>query len=514
MAGNNLIKLLRCTSTTRANSTEILLNGQPLVEQDTHLMYVGDGVTEAKNLTPYGGGGAQLEDNCVLYSKVQSLTEEQKNQARINIGINITNIDDAVVTLGAALTYNGSEQTQTIQSVVLDGIPLIEGIDYIVINNKQTNAGTYTLSVIGKFPYSGSVQKTWTIAKAAAPVISLDKPSVQIVGEIGKTETVTVSSSVSGTVSVQSSEPNIVTATVSEMTVTLTGKANGSATVTITFNGGSNYEIATTSIGVVVLIAKPVLNDNSWEEIKYIADNDLGAAAWEIGDTKAITLNGFNTDYVSYDNVTVWVYIIGFNHNASVEGQHLIHFGCFKTAQTDGIDIALDDSIYGLNYGGKGYAMDEDWVGWEYTHMRTALGSNGSATPSSGTLRAAFPSDLIAVMQPATKYSDNSSSTEDDASNVTSSQEYLPLLAEFEVFGKNLYANSAEQNYQEQYEYFANGNSTKKYKQSSTSAACGYFLRSKYIKTSVYTVYYCGGDSEGSRLLYNYSYGVAPIFFV
>ena len=59
MAGNNLIKLLRCTSTTRANSTEILLNGQPLVEQDTHLMYVGDGVTEAKNLTPYGGGGGK-----------------------------------------------------------------------------------------------------------------------------------------------------------------------------------------------------------------------------------------------------------------------------------------------------------------------------------------------------------------------------------------------------------------------------------------------------------------------
>lgn len=60
MAGNNLIKLLRCTSTTRANSTEILLDGQPLVEQDTHLIYVGDGTTEAKNLTPYGGGGGTI----------------------------------------------------------------------------------------------------------------------------------------------------------------------------------------------------------------------------------------------------------------------------------------------------------------------------------------------------------------------------------------------------------------------------------------------------------------------
>lgn len=32
------------------------------------------------------GGGAQLEDNCVLYSKVQNLTDGEKEQARKNIG--------------------------------------------------------------------------------------------------------------------------------------------------------------------------------------------------------------------------------------------------------------------------------------------------------------------------------------------------------------------------------------------------------------------------------------------
>ena len=57
MAGNGLIKLLRCTSSSRANSTAILLDGQPMVEKDTNLIYVGDGITEARNLTPYGGGG-------------------------------------------------------------------------------------------------------------------------------------------------------------------------------------------------------------------------------------------------------------------------------------------------------------------------------------------------------------------------------------------------------------------------------------------------------------------------
>ena len=32
------------------------------------------------------GGGAQLRDNCVLYSEVQTLTDEQKEQARSNMG--------------------------------------------------------------------------------------------------------------------------------------------------------------------------------------------------------------------------------------------------------------------------------------------------------------------------------------------------------------------------------------------------------------------------------------------
>lgn len=57
MAGNNLIKMLRCTSTSRATSSEILLDGQPMYEKDTNLLYVGDGVTQAKNLQPIADGG-------------------------------------------------------------------------------------------------------------------------------------------------------------------------------------------------------------------------------------------------------------------------------------------------------------------------------------------------------------------------------------------------------------------------------------------------------------------------
>lgn len=50
MAGNNLVQFMRCTSSVRANSTKILLPSQPLYEKDTRKLYIGDGVTEARNL--------------------------------------------------------------------------------------------------------------------------------------------------------------------------------------------------------------------------------------------------------------------------------------------------------------------------------------------------------------------------------------------------------------------------------------------------------------------------------
>ena len=45
------VKLLRGNSTTRASSQRVLEDGQPLYEKDTHKLYVGDGTTQAKNLS-------------------------------------------------------------------------------------------------------------------------------------------------------------------------------------------------------------------------------------------------------------------------------------------------------------------------------------------------------------------------------------------------------------------------------------------------------------------------------
>lgn len=113
--------------------------------------------------------------------------------------------------------------------------------------------------------------------------------------------------------------------------------------------------------------------------------------------------------------------------------------------------------------------------------------------------------------QKRTKYSDNSGGGSDNASYVTATTQKIFLLAEFEVHGTRYYANSAERNYQKQYDYYKNGNSKVKYQHSSTGSACFWWLRSVY---ATYTTYFCLVNTDGGAsddIAYN-SYGFAPGF--
>ena len=472
---------------------------------------------------------SELGYNAVLYTTAQTLTEEQKAQARANIGVDSggggKDIANATVTLGASLTFNGSAQEQTITSVTLNGDTLAEGTDYKVAGNIATDAGNYVLAVMGIGDYTGTLWVDWSIAKAQG---SISAPvSVDIVGAVGTQKQVAiVVQSGYGDLVATSSNPEVVEASVTGTNVTLTLVGSGSATVTVMLVG--NYQ-ASVQISVAATYAYSVLADNTPAQIRYIADNDLGANYWAVGDTYPVPLNG-TVGTVQYDNVTVWAYILGFNHNPEVEGEHLIHFGGFKTAQTDGVDICLNDSHYnststsGAKWFNMNHSSNTNSGGWEGCDMRyDILGStdtnNGEPTntcatdPVSGTLMAAFPADLRAVLRPATKYTDNTGGSSNTASYVTATQDYMPLLAEFEVQGARRYANSAEQNYQTQYAYYANGNSKVKYRQTSTGSAAYWWCRSLEENLSTY---FCCVSTDGSASNYgaSYSLGVSPAFFI
>lgn len=101
----------------------------------------------------------------------QETPEKYYNSVPMKLSVEVTpkSISGASIELGDSLRYTGEEQTQTVDSVTLDGVAL-DPKDYTLTNNKATDVGTYTLTITGTGNYNGTVTKQWSIAKAAPTV--------------------------------------------------------------------------------------------------------------------------------------------------------------------------------------------------------------------------------------------------------------------------------------------------------------------------------------------------------
>ena len=79
--------------------------------------------------------------------------------------INSKSIEDATVNLDKQLTYNGQEQTQNVSVVIVDGIEgaLVKGTDFGITGNTGTDAGDYTMTIVGSGNYTGSKDVSWSI---------------------------------------------------------------------------------------------------------------------------------------------------------------------------------------------------------------------------------------------------------------------------------------------------------------------------------------------------------------
>ena len=254
--------------------------------------------------------------------------------------------------------------------------------------------------------------------------------------------------------------------------------AAGNTTITVSYTEGGVTKTTTQAITVTTI--NTTLNSNSWATIKAVSDAGKGDNYWDVGDTKTITINGTVQGF-TFSNLSIAVFIIGFNHNSSREGNNRIHFQIGKISNKL---VGLCDSNYG-NYVSSGFCMNTEQTnrgGWSNSHMRkTVLGNSGApSSPPANSLLAALPADLRAVMKSVSKYSDNNGGGYDTASYVTATTDWLFLLAEFEYHGKRSYANSAEQNYQKQYDYYKAGNSKVHYRHDSTGSAVYAWARSAY----------------------------------
>ena len=259
------------------------------------------------------------------------------------------------------------------------------------------------------------------------------------------------------------------------VSATLDGKTSDTKTVSIT-----------DSYAVSLNFVYPSLNENTWETIKNISDAGQGANYWSVGDRKAVTLNG-TVGHLTLSNYTTYAFVIGFNHNASLEGENCIHFQLAKTALSGGTDVCFCDNYYNSPGWQTGYfSMNSSATnsgGWASSQMRTNI-CGTSLSSYSGTIIAVIPTALRAVLKSVTKYTDNTGNNSTSASAVTATKDYFFLLSEFEVFGSISRANSNEASKQAQYAYYSAGNSKVKYKHNGTSAAARWWLRSPLASNS------------------------------
>lgn len=238
----------------------------------------------------------------------------------------------------------------------------------------------------------------------------------------------------------------------------------------------------------------------TWAEISAISAANLGDKYFGLGETKSVLVNG--TVGTVPINQTLYVFILGFNHNREIEGDG-ITFGCFKESPDSthirtlaepwgasparytfahnytcglGSSSFVHWSNSDLRYdilGSTNRAPDNYDNGWSVPvpssdengmwHRGYDADSDTTSSPVSNTLMAAFPEALRMVMKPITKingiyipqFNSSTSTWNRSEINALASLDYLPLMSDIEIKGvvaQN--RNYIDQQFQKQYDYF------------------------------------------------------------
>lgn len=277
--------------------------------------------------------------------------------------------------------------------------------------------------------------------------------------------------------------------------------SNGSKTGTVVVSEVTDYDA-----GII-----GDLKDTSWALIRQVSDEGKAASYWNVGDMHPITLTGTLSEGLTMSgSEALNVFIIGFDHNISAEGNgntHTITFQGFKDA--NGKNLALVDSGYNSKKtSDKWFNMNnsnDNTGGWKSSSMKTNIMSN---------IESAMPSDLKAVLKTVNKFSGKGGGS--DTAGVDTTTEKVFLLAEKEIFNSRQYSQSDEANQNVTYTYWANHSSSADrvfYRHNSTDSTCFWWGRSPHYNnvTFFYRVGIGGGADFNMAAV---PCGVAPVFNV
>lgn len=257
-----------------------------------------------------------------------------------------------------------------------------------------------------------------------------------------------------------------------------------------------------------------VLNDCSWQLIRWASDAGIADLLWSVGDRKAVTLTEWGaTGSYAVSAGTYYCYVLGFNHNAAREGNNRIHFEFGFDAISGGNHIAFCGSDYGLAWKNTNpyyirmNSSNKNAGGWKDSLMRT-----GTLNGSNRSFLSALPDDLKAVLKTVTKYTDNvgggSGSVE---SNVTATTDTIFLLNVNEIRGTGT-ANTYEANYTKQYDYYRNGNPQTRAKSNDAATLCNFLTRSPSPSNAQFMG--IGPSGGGTYIAAGTVYSASPAFCV
>ena len=272
-------------------------------------------------------------------------------------------------------------------------------------------------------------------------------------------------------------------------------KVNGFGVYTVSYTYMGEEETKTIDVNAIGLYTvdcyAALFNTASYSEISTAAKNGSASSLWSLGDAKAVKLNGTVGAY-NFSNETVYMFIVAFDHNSSVEMNNKHHIICSfaKSALTGGKDIAFTDTKYNKYTSDPCFHMSTSGPntgGWRDSYMRKTICSQ---------FKNAMPSDLQGALRSRTIYTDNTGGgSGNNSSYVTTTSDYVYIPSEFEVQGSRSSANSYEQNHQQQLAYYKNGASKIRYKSEDTSTAAWWWVRSPHYNLAGY---FCAVNTGGS----------------
>lgn len=163
-------------------------------------------------------------------------------------------INAAVIALDSdSFENDGRPHAPRVQSVLLEGQPLTENVDYALVPIREASAaGTYSVIAVGVGQYTGAACAAWRVEKPG-PNLQLSRSDLTVKGVMGTADSsVAITRLGSGRLSAESLHPQFATADVVGSALRVTSVKPGSATIVVRVDEDDDYAAAEARLTVEI----------------------------------------------------------------------------------------------------------------------------------------------------------------------------------------------------------------------------------------------------------------------